>query len=448
MNQSDGRAPFLVVSLPIQHAADPAGFARLARDAGARMVEIRLDRTPGIAPFDAALPLLFSPRGAEIPGGLRQGLDGLDLDRDLDSKQPAPPPDFVPLVRSFHDHAGTPSEAELLRIGGELRQRGATLVKLAVTATSYGDLERLDAVRAALLQQGPTVVHAMGPLAELERVRSPWRNTWTYSTLDSATGSAPGQLELARHLALAAPTEPAIFGVAGSPQAVARSGGPALHNRWFAERGQHAHYLRFPLDNPVADFKALRALGVRGLSVTTPAKLAAFQASDDQDDGARATSSANTLLLGRRVRALQLDTAGIVGGYPELRGFGPVAIVGTGGVVPTVLLAGQRLGWRNVTVFGRNRERARELAGRFDARAAPLEQLGEQRPALLVWCLPMDLEDLALPNGPGRALDLRYGQTSPFLERARAAGFSGLDGQAMFEAQARAQSDAFAEAAD
>ncbi len=439
----DPRCPMLVVTLPAARAGDPAAFVREARDRGARLIEIRCDLTPGVMPFDADLPLLFSPRGGPLQSGLREGVDALDLDPALDGEHARETVDASFLVRSFHDHKGTPDEQELLRTGRELRRRGAALVKLAVTPGSYEQLGVLDRVREQLAKDGPVTVHAMGPLAELERARSPWRNAWTYARFDASAESAPGQLDLAHYQALTGPAEPAVFGVAGSTEAVQRSGGPALHSRLLREQGVCATYLRFPVCDPEVDFRALAELGVRGLSVTTPAKLAAYRFAASHDENARAAESANTLLFGAPSRALQLDSQGLVRGYPQLAGLGPVSVVGTGGVVPSVLLAGRELGWRDITLFGRDAARAEALTQRFGTPFKPLEKLGEHTAQLIVWCLPLDRPDLDLPEGKGSALDLRYGAATEFLERAAAAGRIPYDGQAMFEAQARAQSAAF-----
>ena len=116
--------------------------------------------------------------------------------------------------------------------------------------------------------------------------------------------------------------------------------------------------------------------------------------------------------------------------------------------MPSVLLAGRELGWRDITLFGRDASRAEVLGRRFGTSFQPLEKLGEHAAQLIVWCLPVDRSDLKLPQGPGFALDLRYGAPTEFLERAAEAGRTARDGRAMFEAQARAQSAAFIAALD
>lgn len=431
-----------VVTLPRSAAADPHAFVERARDAGATRVEIRGDLTPGVAPFEAALPLLFSPRGTDLPEGALCPRDLVDLDPQVDGEAAVSRVDAASLVLSFHDHAGTPSRARLVEVGRALRDRQPRLVKLAATPRNYAELALLEDVRTELRAGGPVTVHAMGELAALERTRSPWRNAFTYAALEGS--SAPGQLNLARYRELAGEDEPAVFGVYGSADAVARSGGPPLHERWFAAAGVRAVYLRFPARDPGVDLRHLGELGVRGLSVTTPGKAAAFDVADAWCEESGRMRTSNTLVRdGSSWIALNSDVTGLLEGYPQLRDLDRVSVVGTGGVVPAVLLAGSRLGWRATTLFGRNEARMNDLAGRFGAGAEALERLPEVPADLVVWCLPIDRPDLALPQGAEFALDLRYGRDTEFLAAARAAGRTALDGAAMFEHQARGQSRAF-----
>ena len=430
-----------VVTLPARAAWDPVAFARRAAEEGADVLEVRGDLTPDLAPFASPLPLLLSPRGGDLTRLAARGAAWLDV-------EPGEEPPSAPnawRIASHHDHERTPPLDELLSAAENLRASGCDLVKLATRARGYDDLLTLERARVQLARGGPVVVHAMGPLADLERARSPWRNPLTYACLDTEQAAAAGQWTLARYRRLAGESEPAVFGVFGGPAFVRASASPDLHERLFREAGTRAVYLRFPSEDGPRDLAHLRELGVAGLSVTAPWKQAAFAFAGARDDDAVRCGAANTLLFAPESRALQLDVTGIVLGYPELADARGVAVVGSGGVVPAVLLAGERLGWRDVELYARDAARAGELAQRFGVRARALDELGSASAELVLWCLPVDLDDLELPppHGAARLVDLRYGAETSLARRARDAGWDVRDGRAMLERQAEAQSRAF-----
>jgi shikimate 5-dehydrogenase len=432
----------LIVTLPANSAHEPSAFAARARAAGANLLEVRGDLTPGLAPFDSALPLLLAPRGGDLVALAARGAAWLDLEEHE-----------APLevrgarrVTSLHDHTHTPPFDDLAAFGERAFARGAALVKIACTATSHADVLTLTRVRSALARRGPTTVHAMGPLAEFERVGSPWANASTYAALDATSASAPGQIALQRYVELAGPTAPPIFGVFGGPAFTSRSASPRLFREIFRRRGVRAAYVRVPSDAARSDLASLRTLGVRGLSVTAPHKLAAARFADELAPDAARAGAVNTLLFGERVVGHQFDALGIERGHPQLAGrAGDVAIVGSGGVVPAVILACERLGLARPTVFARNADAARALGERFGVHTASLAELVHARPALLVWTLPVDPSDVVLPNAQAAAiaLDLRYGARTPFMARAAELGYTVQDGAAMLVHQMLAQFELF-----
>jgi shikimate 5-dehydrogenase len=432
----------LIVTLPASERHAPSAFAARALAAGADVLEVRGDLTPGLAPFESALPLLLAPRGGDLRALAARGAAWLDLE-EHEAPQDA---GAARRITSFHDHVGTPTFEELVARGERAFARGADLVKIACTARSHADVERLARVRSALARRGPTTVHTMGPYAEFDRVRSPWVDASTYAALDAAGASAPGQIEVARHRALAGPTAPPIFGVFGGPAFTSRSASPRLFDELFRRRGVRAAYVRLPSEDAALDLASLRTLGLCGLSVTAPHKLAAASFADALSPDAARAGAVNTLVFGERVEGHQFDSVGIERGHPELaRRTGTVAIVGSGGVVPAVLLACERLGLARPTVFARNAAAARALAERFGVHTAPLADLERASPSLLVWTLPVDPDDVALPRAPAGAiaLDLRYGGPWAFAARAAARGFTPLDGARMLVHQMLAQFELF-----
>lgn len=436
----------LIATLPARAQDDPRAYARAAREHGADLLEIRGDLTPGLGPFDAALPLMASPRGGDLAALIEGGVAWIDQE----AHEPWIPAPGARRVASAHAYTECPDAATLIATGRTLRERdGVELVKLAVHAASARDLETLDAVRAELAATGPTTVLAMGPFAELDRVRSPWRNASTYAALEAQDAAAVGQRTLAEHVRLSGSEPPAVHGLLGGPQFCANSASPRFFARLFERHGQRAVYLRFPSTDADGDLPALERLGVRGLSVTAPHKraAAAFVRSrhGHLSPDAQRAGALNTILFENRPIGHQFDSAGLELGYRDLGRHESVAVVGSGGVVPAVLIAAGRRGWNGVTVYARNASARSALCARFGTRHAPLEALATAAPTLILWTLPVDAPDVALPRAARGAVfcDLRYGSTTGAMERARTAGYATRDGGAMLVHQALAQFAAF-----
>jgi shikimate dehydrogenase len=440
----------LIVTLPPRWADDPAAYTHGARSAGAELVEIRGDLTPGLAPFESTLPLVLSPRGGDLRALLAHGAAWLD-------QEPHEPRLECPGARriaSWHDYSGTPSLDELVRRGRAARAGdGVELVKFATHTSCARDLEVLREARIRLSLEGATTVLAMGPFAEHARVLSPWTNASTYATLDEADAAAPGQLTVARHVELAGESPPLVFGLLGGSEACQRSASPTFFRALFGAHGTHAAYVRFPSADAEADLAALERLGVAGLSVTAPHKRAAAAfvrarhgtLSPDAQRG----GTLNTLVLDQRPVGHQFDSLGLEFGYGDLGPRTPVGIVGSGGVVPAVLIAAERNRWTNVTIYARNRSTRETLGARFGIDTAPLEALAEARAELVVWTLPVDDPRDLLPRAPSSRtmrpafLDLRYGSSTAAAEHARGLGYEVRDGSAMLVHQALAQFAAF-----
>jgi 3-dehydroquinate dehydratase-1 len=97
-------------------------------------------------------------------------------------------------IVSHHDFAGTPADRDLVRIVDEARAAGADIVKLATSAQSFADVERLFGV--LLSQRSKRLVAiSLGSYGAVSRVLFPlFGSLLTYGFLHHAV--APGQLSL------------------------------------------------------------------------------------------------------------------------------------------------------------------------------------------------------------------------------------------------------------
>jgi shikimate dehydrogenase len=89
-------------------------------------------------------------------------------------------------------------------------------------------------------------------------------------------------------------TSTQLFGVLGFPVKHSRS--PVIFNRAFAECGKNAVYLAFEQQETGKAIEAMRALSIKGLSVTLPHKVEAMKFVDDIDESARRVDCLNTIV--------------------------------------------------------------------------------------------------------------------------------------------------------
>ncbi len=434
------RKPLFVVTLPSSEEGDPAGFSARAKAAGANLLEVRGDLTPGLGAFKSSLPLLVAPRGA--------GADFIDRFSqtawvDLEEGEPASYPQGVGRIRSLHDHGTTPSVKHLLDAAHRLRE-DADLAKIAVTVRSPWDLLTLARAREEH-PESDLALMGMGAMAWPQRLRESSTSPLVYACLEEKIASAPGQLPLSLYRdAFGDVRCPRLFAVVGGPELHSLS--PAIHNALIRRHGVDAHYGLMAGESFDELLAVARAFHIEGLSITAPFKGEAWERSLRTDDLGRALRSVNTLLLEEdHWIGYQFDVMGIVKGYPDLRRRSHVAVVGSGGVVPAVLEALRQLQAGHVSLYARNGNRRHALAARFQVDDAPLAALADESVDLLVWTLPLDVSSIPLPHplDGAVALDLRYARHQGFQAEARQRGFSVRDGSRMLMHQALAQFELF-----
>ena len=102
-------------------------------------------------------------------------------------------------IRSFHDFSGTDSKEALLAVAEKCRYHGADLVKIATTAQSEADCERVMSLYEAtakeeVLQSGNLVAFCMGEAGVQTRTDALKLGApFTYSALAADNVAAPGQ---------------------------------------------------------------------------------------------------------------------------------------------------------------------------------------------------------------------------------------------------------------
>jgi 3-dehydroquinate dehydratase / shikimate dehydrogenase len=346
------------------------------------------------------------------------------------------------IVLSSHDFAGVPTDL-IERVRG-MRAAGAEIVKVAVMARSLSDnIHLLQLERAA-----NTVLIGMGAAGAPSRVLAAhFHSLWSYA----GEGYAPGQISAARMLEefrfREITDQTAIYGVVGSP--LTHSVSPAMHNAAFRAAGIDAVYLPM-VASSAEDFTIFAtALGVQGVSITIPYKVALFERADHADDLSRKVGAVNTYRRDAlRWEARNTDVSGFLAplkGRLDLRG-ARAAILGAGGSARAVAVALASAG-SVVTVYGRNRGKAKDVAALAGGAVAAFPVAANSWD-LLVNTTPVgmfpNVDDTPFEGAfDGRVVyDLVYNpMETRLLKEAAVAGCQTLGGLDMLVAQAEDQSE-------
>ncbi|MBC9070346.1 shikimate dehydrogenase [Thauera sp. CAU 1555] len=246
------------------------------------------------------------------------------------------------------------------------------------------------------------------------------------------------------------------YAVVGNP--VAHSKSPLIHAEFAAQTGQELHYeaLLAPLDGFAATVAAFRAAGGRGLNVTAPFKLEAFELADRLSPRAEAAGAVNTLAFdGGQAYGDNTDGAGLVRDLThnlgrQLAGR-RVLLLGAGGAARGAILPLLMEGPASLVIANRTESRALELADRFRAGAGDAELRASSFAGLAgstfdlvinATAASLSAQSPELPPGvyaPGAlAYDMMYGKgDTAFMRAARADGAAAVaDGLGMLVEQA------------
>jgi shikimate dehydrogenase len=243
------------------------------------------------------------------------------------------------------------------------------------------------------------------------------------------------------------------YAVIGNP--ISHSKSPLIHMSFARATDQDIEYTAIEgrLDGFAEAVQAFRRAGGRGLNVTAPFKLQAYELATDKLERARLAEAANALKFeGDRIYAENFDGIGFVNDVQRNLGFGlkgrRVLLLGAGGAAHGVLQPMLEQQPSQIVIVNRHVERAIELASHFrgDGRVASggYGDLAGERFDLVVNATsasmrgelpPVPAEDFAKAT---LAYEMVYGRgLTPFLRLARDAGVRQLaDGAGMLVEQA------------
>lgn len=251
--------------------------------------------------------------------------------------------------------------------------------------------------------------------------------------------------------------DPASAGIFGWPVAHAKS--PIIHRFWLGKVGLDGDYGRFPVhpDDLGTAIRALPSLGLRGVNITVPHKIAILEHLDVVAASAQAMGAVNTVTVDSdgRLSGANTDVDGILEAIRHLDLTGRrVVIAGAGGAARAALAAVVGAGAGTVTILARDLAKATGLLDSADVvgnvldfgdawggdevalffNATTLGMVGQPPLPVDLACLPVD----------ATVFDAVYVplETS-LLAAARSCGLPVIDGLQMLIGQAATAFEAF-----
>lgn len=194
------------------------------------------------------------------------------------------------------------------------------------------------------------------------------------------------------------------FGVLGSP--ISHSKSPVIHSAIFRELGESHSYESFEVSDLGAFLDGLDESWL-GLSLTMPLKEQALDASARADFVAIQAQAANTLIrTGGGWDGYNTDVFGIQQAL-QGRKFSSVAILGTGATARSAIVAMLEAG-KNVSVWGRSKEKAQALAAEFEISVIDKLHTALSQPAVISTVVAGALDDQLKGEYKGLILDVIY----------------------------------------
>lgn len=239
-----------------------------------------------------------------------------------------------------------------------------------------------------------------------------------------------------------------LYGIMGNP--VAHSLSPAMHNAAFAALGLNKAYLPFAVQDVAQAMTGLRALGIKGVSVTIPHKQAVIEYLDTIDPVAEKIGAVNTLVIANgAIHGANTDWLGANRALSEkisLKG-ASVLLLGAGGSARAIGFGLLEAG-ASLTIASRTPEKGQALAKLLGCPWLSLAEAANAKADILVNATSMGMgsqQDLlpivseALVNFQV-VMDIVYAPLKTrLLQAAELAGCQTINGLAMLLYQGAAQ---------
>ncbi|KAI0564835.1 Shikimate dehydrogenase [Gracilaria domingensis] len=384
--------------------------AREAQEAGADLVEIRIDLLEESSSSqwerileEAPLPTIVTNRAAWEGGNWHSsevqrlqtlaraaqlGAQHIDVElraiplflQYLKSSNMSLPLSSTKLIISYHDFNNSLTSEQIDQILSDMSRLGADVCKIAMAATSALD----NCVVFGALQRTPcaSVILAMGEAGQPSRILAPKYGSYlTFASVGAGSESAPGQIQAStlRQMYRFHEIKPwtPVYGVIGNP--ISQSMSPALHNAAMTASDIKGVFLAFKVEDHYPEFiRNMCNLGVHGFAVTKPGKEVAMEAMDDVDQVAKKIGAMNTVVrqTNGTLKGYNTDWAAAISAVEDHLDDGMngkcVVCIGAGGAGKALAYGALEKGASKVIVVNRTKSKASELVRDLGERAEAL----------------------------------------------------------------------------
>jgi len=239
-----------------------------------------------------------------------------------------------------------------------------------------------------------------------------------------------------------------LYGVVGKP--IGHSLSPAMHNAAFSKAGLDAVYLAFETEDMEGCLRGIRALGIKGMSITIPFKSMVIPYLDEVDPLAKRIGAVNTIINDDgRLAGYNTDA---LGAYKALNEKGVLPgksclVLGAGGAARAIGFILKEKGV-DISVVNRSHARGNELARVLECPYIPLDRVGEHKADLLIQTTSVgmspNVDECLVPEHVLRegmvVMDIIYNPVETrLLKMAKALGCVAISGLSMFVYQGAEQ---------
>ncbi len=283
-------------------------------------------------------------------------------------------------ILSYHNFHETPLNAKLETVLNEMIQFTPDFVKVFCKAQKLNDVVRLFESMQKTHKKSKTVFGLIGELGEPSRILAPFfGGEWTYAALEKGKESAEGQLTVQELLKIYRvkrfKSMPRIFTGIGNP--ITQSKGPVIHNAALQKAKINALMLKVKVEE-LNDFKQFfNYFQVEGSSITLPWKQEIMHFMNSLNPAVKKINAMNTVVKRKgKLIGFNTDFIGAVNSLKtvtKLKGK-KVALFGAGGAAKAIAF-GLKQEKAQVTIINRTKEKAQEIASRFEQKFVSLDSL-------------------------------------------------------------------------
>jgi shikimate dehydrogenase len=239
-----------------------------------------------------------------------------------------------------------------------------------------------------------------------------------------------------------------LFAVIGNP--VSHSLSPVMHNAAFAHLKYNGVYVAFKVKDISNAVCGIKALGIKGVSITIPHKVSVLALLDQLDESAEKIGAANTIVNRQgELIGFNTDCSGAVKALAEKTAIREkkVIIIGAGGAARAIGFGIISAGGR-VTIANRSIDKGAKLALDLNSEFKPLSELKQIDGQILINTTPLgmtpNIDDMPVNKNSLKkemvVMDTVYNPLKTrLLREAESIGCLTVDGLSMFVYQGALQ---------